>query len=385
MKKVTVVTTSRADYGIFYPLLKEFSNDDELNLELLISGSHLSKDYGNTFSEIKADGIKKYSLIDVLKKTTFGSNQQSLIVSETIKKFSEYFSANKPDIIVLLGDRFEVLGVAISALLNKIPIAHIHGGEKTVGAIDDSLRHSITKLSHLHFVSCDDYKKRVEQLGEDPNNIFSVGSLGVQNILTTKILPRNELKQTLKIRNEEGIFLVSYHPTTLSTYSTQKELEILLSVVREHKNKNIIFTGSNIDVGGADINNTFKAEVSKQFNCYYFNSLGRKLFLSLMYHCELLIGNSSSGIIEAPSFKKPVINIGIRQKGRVRAKNIIDVELNREQIRLAIVKATSDGFKKQLEHVRNPYEKENVSKTIVKIIKSVSLDRILYKNFIDIH
>jgi len=385
MKKVTVVTTSRADYGIFYPLLKEFSNDDELNLELLISGSHLSKDYGNTFSEIKADGIKKYSLIDVLKKTTFGSNQQSLIVSETIKKFSEYFSANKPDIIVLLGDRFEVLGVAISALLNKIPIAHIHGGEKTVGAIDDSLRHSITKLSHLHFVSCDDYKKRVEQLGEDPNNIFSVGSLGVQNILTTKILPRNELKQTLKIRNEEGIFLVSYHPTTLSTYSTQKELEILLSVVREHKNKNIIFTGSNIDVGGADINNTFKAEVSKQFNCYYFNSLGRKLFLSLMYHCELLIGNSSSGIIEAPSFKKPVINIGIRQKGRVRAKNIIDVELNREQIRLAIVKATSDGFKKQLTHVRNPYEKENVSKTIVKIIKSVSLDRILYKNFIDIH
>ncbi len=385
MKKVTVVTTSRADYGIFYPLLKEFSNDDELNLELLISGSHLSKDYGNTFSEIKADGIKKYSLIDVLKKTTFGSNQQSLIVSETIKKFSEYFSANKPDIIVLLGDRFEVLGVAISALLNKIPIAHIHGGEKTVGAIDDSLRHSITKLSHLHFVSCDDYKKRVEQLGEDPNNIFSVGSLGVQNVLTTKILPRNELKQTLKIRNEEGIFLVSYHPTTLSTYSTQKELEILLSVVREHKNKNIIFTGSNIDVGGADINNTFKAEVSKQFNCYYFNSLGRKLFLSLMYHCELLIGNSSSGIIEAPSFKKPVINIGIRQKGRVRAKNIIDVELNREQIRLAIVKATSDGFKKQLTHVRNPYEKENVSKTIVKIIKSVSLDRILYKNFIDIH
>lgn len=385
MKKVTVVTTSRADYGIFYPLLKEFSNDNELNLELLISGSHLSKDYGNTFSEIKADGIKKYSLIDVLKKTTFGSNQQSLIVSETIKKFSEYFSANKPDIIVLLGDRFEVLGVAISALLNKIPIAHIHGGEKTVGAIDDSLRHSITKLSHLHFVSCDDYKKRVEQLGEDPNNIFSVGSLGVQNVLTTKILPRNELKQTLKIRNEEGIFLVSYHPTTLSTYSTQKELEILLSVVREHKNKNIIFTGSNIDVGGADINNTFKAEVSKQFNCYYFNSLGRKLFLSLMYHCELLIGNSSSGIIEAPSFKKPVINIGIRQKGRVRAKNIIDVELNREQIRLAIVKATSDGFKKQLTHVRNPYEKENVSKTIVKIIKSVSLDRILYKNFIDIH
>ena len=385
MKKVTVVTTSRADYGIFYPLLKEFSNDNELNLELLISGSHLSKDYGNTFSEIKADGIKKYSLIDVLKKTTFGSNQQSLIVSETIKKFSEYFSANKPDIIVLLGDRFEVLGVAISALLNKIPIAHIHGGEKTVGAIDDSLRHSITKLSHLHFVSCDDYKKRVEQLGEDPNNIFSVGSLGVQNVLTTKILPRNRLKQTLKIRNEEGIFLVSYHPTTLSTYSTQKELEILLSVVREHKNKNIIFTGSNIDVGGADINNTFKAEVSKQFNCYYFNSLGRKLFLSLMYHCELLIGNSSSGIIEAPSFKKPVINIGIRQKGRVRAKNIIDVELNREQIRLAIVKATSDGFKKQLEHVRNPYEKENVSKTIVKIIKSVSLDRILYKNFIDIH
>ena len=385
MKKVTVVTTSRADYGIFYPLLKEFSNDNELNLELLISGSHLSKDYGNTFSEIKADGIKKYSLIDVLKKTTFGSNQQSLIVSETIKKFSEYFSANKPDIIVLLGDRFEVLGVAISALLNKIPIAHIHGGEKTVGAIDDSLRHSITKLSHLHFVSCDDYKKRVEQLGEDPNNIFSVGSLGVQNILTTKILPRNELKQTLKIRNEEGIFLVSYHPTTLSTYSTQKELEILLSVIREHKNKNIIFTGSNIDVGGADINNTFKAEVSKQFNCYYFNSLGRKLFLSLMYHCELLIGNSSSGIIEAPSFKKPVINIGIRQKGRVRAKNIIDVELNREQIRLAIVKATSDGFKKQLTHVRNPYEKENVSKTIVKIIKSVSLDRILYKNFIDIH
>ena len=385
MKKVTVVTTSRADYGIFYPLLKEFSNDDELNLELLISGSHLSKDYGNTFSEIKADGIKKYSLIDVLKKTTFGSNQQSLIVSETIKKFSEYFSANKPDIIVLLGDRFEVLGVAISALLNKIPIAHIHGGEKTVGAIDDSLRHSITKLSHLHFVSCDDYKKRVEQLGEDPNNIFSVGSLGVQNVLTTKILPRNELKQTLKIRNEEGIFLVSYHPTTLSTYSTQKELEILLSVIREHKNKNIIFTGSNIDVGGADINNTFKAEVSKQFNCYYFNSLGRKLFLSLMYHCELLIGNSSSGIIEAPSFKKPVINIGIRQKGRVRAKNIIDVELNREQIRLAIVKATSDGFKKQLTHVRNPYEKENVSKTIVKIIKSVSLDRLLYKNFIDIH
>ena len=206
MKNIAVATTSRSDYGILYPLLREINNDKELNLHLLISGSHLSKEYGKTISEIINDGFKDYKIFDVLDCTNSKENQQAVIMSNTINEFSNYFFKNKPDILVLLGDRFETLGVAISAMLNKIPIAHIHGGEKTIGAIDDAIRHSITKLSHLHFVSCDEYKNRVRQLGENPNNIFSVGSLGVENISSIKLKSKENLQSILKIKNNKKFF-----------------------------------------------------------------------------------------------------------------------------------------------------------------------------------
>jgi GDP/UDP-N,N'-diacetylbacillosamine 2-epimerase (hydrolysing) len=384
MRNITVATTSRSDYGILYPLLREIDNDKELNLHLLISGSHMSKEYGKTISEIIHDGFKDYKIFDVLGQTNSKENAQAVIMSNTINEFSKYFFKNKPDILVLLGDRFETLGVAISAMLNKVPIAHIHGGEKTIGAIDDAIRHSITKLSHLHFVSCDEYKNRVRQLGENPNNIFSVGSLGVENISSIKLKSKGYLQSILKIKNDKQIFLVAYHPTTLGDLTPIEELKILLSALQIYKEQNIVFTGSNIDHGGSDINKLIVDTVSKNTNYYFFNSLGRDLFLNLMHHCDLIIGNSSSGIIEAPSFKKPVLNIGRRQEGRVMAKNILHTPLNVTEIRNAIDRAFQKAFNDGLKDVVNPYAKNNVSKEITGILKSFSNEKLLEKNFVDL-
>ena len=384
MKIIAVATTARSDYGILYPLLREINNDKELNLHLLISGSHLAKEHGETISEIINDGFKDYKILDVLDCTNSEENLQAIIMSNTINKFSNYFYKNKPDILVLLGDRFETLGVAISAMLNKIPIAHIHGGEKTIGAIDDAIRHSITKLSHLHFVSCEEYKNRVRQLGENPNKIFSVGSLGVENISSIKLKSKEKIRNLLKIINNKKIFLVSYHPTTLSELTPIEEIEILLSALQIYKNQNIVFTGSNIDHGGSDINKLIIDTVSKNTNYYFFNSLGRDLFLNLMYHCDLMIGNSSSGIIEAPSFKKAVINIGSRQEGRVMAKNILQAPLDVTQIRNTIDRALQKAFNDELKEVVNPYAKNNVSKEITGILKTCSIEKLLDKNFVDL-
>jgi len=384
MRNITVATTSRSDYGILYPLLRQIDNDKELNLHLLISGSHLSKEYGKSIAEIMNDGFKDYKILNILECTKSKENLQAVIMSNTINKFSNYFYLKKPDILVLLGDRFETLGVAISAMLNKIPIAHIHGGEKTTGAIDDAIRHSITKLSHLHFVSCDEYRNRVRQLGEDPNNIFSVGSLGVENISSIKFKSKKNLQDILKIKNDKEIFLVAYHPTTLSELTPIEEIEVLLSALQIYKEKNIIFTGSNLDHGGREINKIIMDAVSKNTNYYFFNSLGRDLFLNLMYHCDLMIGNSSSGIIEAPSFKKPVLNIGSRQEGRVMAKNILQAPLNVTQIRNTINQAFQITFIKQLKDVVNPYAKNNVSKEITDILKTYSNKNLINKNFVDL-
>ena len=384
MKNIAVATTSRSDYGILHPLLKEIDNDNELNLHLLISGSHLSEEYGKTISEIINDGFKDYEIFDILDRVNSKDNIQAAIISNTINEFSNYFFKKKPDILVLLGDRFETLGVAISAMLNKIPIAHIHGGEKTIGAIDDAIRHSITKLSHLHFVSCDEYKKRVQQLGENPANVFSVGSLGVENISTIKFKSKENVQNILKIKNDKKIFLVTYHPTTLSSLEPIEEIKILLSALQIYTEQNIIFTGSNIDHGGGDINKIIIDIASKNTNYYFFNSLGRDLFLNLMYHCDLMIGNSSSGIIEAPSFKKAVINIGNRQEGRVMAKNILQAPLDVAQIRNTIDRALQKAFNDELKEVVNPYAKNNVSKEITGILKRFSSEKLLGKNFVDL-
>ena len=384
MKNIAVTTTSRSDYGILHPLLREIDNDNELNLHLLISGSHLSEEYGKTISEIINDGFEDYEIFDVLVRANSKKNQQALIMSNTITEFSNYFFKNKPDILVLLGDRFETLGVAISAMLNKIPIAHIHGGEKTIGAIDDAIRHSITKLSHLHFVSCEEYKNRVRQLGENPNKIFSVGSLGVENITSIKLKSKENIRNLLKIINNKKIFLVTYHPTTLSELTPIEEFKILLSSLQIYKEQNIVFTGSNIDHGGSDINKLIIDTVSKNTNYYFFNSLGRDLFLNLMYHCDLMIGNSSSGIIEAPSFKKAVINIGSRQEGRVMAKNILQAQLDVTEICNAINRASQKAFNDELKGVVNPYEKNNVSKKIIGILKTFPSKKLLKKNFVDL-
>ena len=384
MKNIAVTTTSRSDYGILHPLLREIDNDNELNLHLLISGSHLSEEYGKTISEIINDGFEDYEIFDVLVRANSKKNQQALIMSNTITEFSNYFFKNKPDILVLLGDRFETLGVAISAMLNKIPIAHIHGGEKTIGAIDDAIRHSITKLSHLHFVSCEEYKNRVRQLGENPNKIFSVGSLGVENITSIKLKSKENIRNLLKIINNKKIFLVTYHPTTLSELTPIEEFKILLSSLQIYKEQNIVFTGSNLDHGGVDINRLIIDTVSKNTNYYFFDSLGRDLFLNLMHHCDLMIGNSSSGIIEAPSFKKAVINIGSRQEGRVMAKNILQAPLDVAQIRNTIDRALQKAFNDELKEVVNPYEKNNVSKKITGILKTFPSKKLLKKNFVDL-
>lgn len=369
MKKVCVVTGTRAEYGLLKPVIDKIYRSNELELQLVVTGMHLSAEFGLTYKEIEKDGYPiAYKVEMLLGSDTPVGITKSMGVA--LIGFADCFAINQPDIVVVLGDRYEMLAAASAAMVAGIPIAHIHGGELTEGVMDEQIRHSITKMSHLHFTSTEEYRKRVIQLGEFPQNVHNVGALGIENIKMINLLSRQELEEELGFQFKFPTIMVTYHPVVLEKMSPEKQFRQILDVIESCEEISVIFTKANADTGGRIINRMIDDFVHVHKNrCREYSSLGQLKYLSSMQFCEAVVGNSSSGIIETPSFNIPTVNIGNRQKGRVRAGSVIDCENNEMQIKAALEKALSPDFRKEIKDIKNPYEGKRTSDEIIEIIE----------------
>lgn len=385
MRKICVYTSTRADYGLLRNLIKEINGCMETELQLLVSGTHLVAKQGLTVREIQADGHTPTQCVDIglSDDTSEGiCNSMGLAIS----RYGKSLTALKPDVLVILGDRFESFCCASAATVCRIPIAHIHGGETTEGAIDESFRHSITKMAHLHFPCCETYRQRIIQLGEPPERVFSVGALGVENITKIKLLNRDELESSMAFKLNRPFFLITFHPVTLEQNTAEKQFSELLATLDQFNDYKCIFTQANTDTDGQSINNLIYAYVEKDpERCMATPSLGSLRYLSTMKLSAAVVGNSSSGIFEAPALKVPTINIGERQKGRIRMKSIIDCEPTQSSIAEAINKAIHPVFATSLQRMKNVYEKPGTAVQIKKILHSVNLTPLIKKKFYDIH
>ena len=382
-RKICFFTGSRAEYGLLRSIMQELKKNRSIVLQLIVSGSHLSKDFGMTVREIEKDGFRIDKKIQILT-----SSNSELDIAKAIgvgiNKISISLSHLRPDILVVLGDRYETLAAAMSALILNIPIAHSHGGETTVGAIDEAIRHSITKMSHLHFTATAVYRKRVIQLGEHPQRVFNVGAIGVENIKKMPLLSRGEVEQALKIKFNRHNLLVTFHPVTMEGKASLNHFRNLLIALESCKDTTVLFTKANADAYGKDINHLMEAYVKKhRLTAYSYSSLGQRLYFSVMRYVDGVVGNSSSGIVEAPSLKIGTINIGDRQKGRLRALSVIDCEPTPLSLRKALTQLYSSGFEKKLRAIKNPYQGENTAKKIARILCSYNLTRIIKKKFFD--
>ena len=382
-RKICIVTGSRAEYGLLRPLIDNIKNSDQLKLILIVTGMHLSPEFGLTISEIENDGFMVTDKVEMLLSSDTPSSISKSIGLGLIG-FSDKFNFYKPDLLVILGDRYEIFAAAISALISCIPIAHIHGGESTEGAIDESIRHSITKMSNLHFVAAKKYQQRVIQLGETPENIFNVGSLGIDNINKIKPLSKNKLQNLLDFEFGSKNLMITFHPVTLELDSSANQFQELLDALFELEDISLIFTMPNSDSNSRIIMQMIEEFCKERKNSKHYKSLGQLNYLSCLNYVDGVVGNSSSGLIEVPSFKKATVNIGNRQKGRLKAKSIIECSPDKNSIIKAINKIYTKDFKKQLESVVNPYGNGGACETITKIITEIKLDDILKKNFYDI-
>jgi len=376
-KKIWVISGGRAEYFLLESLIHKLKKFDTT---LVLTGSHFFKKYGYTFSQIKKTiPIKKIKIN--LKSDSRG--EILLFMSKLIQQFTKKMSTNKPDLIMILGDRYEIFSVAVCAMILKIPIAHIHGGEITEGAFDDSIRHAITKLSHLHFVTTEKYKNRVIQMGENRKNVHNVGSLGVENTQRIKLLKKKEIEKKLNFTLNKKNLLITFHPVTLT--KNIESIDPLLKSLSKLRDTNLLFTSPNIDPGNNIILKKIKSFVSRKKNSKLFPSLGQKLYFSCIKVFDGVVGNSSSGIIEVPSFQKGSINIGNRQKGRIAAKNVINCKNNETSIDFSIKKLLSKKFKEDIKKNKNPYFQKNTSTNIVNILKKLSFKDLPYKNFFDLN
>ena len=381
-KKILLITTSRADYSQSKMLIRLFKKKFFKNFYLLVTGSHLSKKDGYTFKEIKNDGINVDFKVDILHKDKRYLKNTLQIASNTFVKFEKFFSKFTPDMLVILGDRFETLPIVYSAFLNNVCIAHINGGEVTEGAIDDGVRHSITKMSYFHFVSTNTNKKRIINFGENPNRIFNFGALGVDTLLSSKFLNKDELIKDLKIFFNNKNLILTFHPETFKSVIVNKEYALLIiKTLARYKDINFFITSSNIDRGGNLINDIFKKASKKYKNFFYFRSLGEKYYFSLLNSVDGVIGNSSSGIIECPSLKKGTINMGQRQQGRANSKSIINATINSKSIENALKKLYSKKFQANLLKNKNEYEKKNTAKKIFNFLIKCKIPKNNIKKF----
>ena len=382
-RKICIVTGSRAEYGLLYWLLKEVQNDQDLELQLIVTGMHLSSEFGLTYKEIEKD-FKIDKKIDMLlsSDTSLGISK-SMGVAQTY--FSEAYNELKPDIVVVLGDRYEIFSAVSSAMISRIPVAHLHGGEATEGLIDEPIRHCITKMSHLHFTAAEEYSKRVIQLGEEPKRVFNVGGVGIENIKRLKLLTKEEFEKSINFKLNIKNILVTFHPVTLENNTSKKQFQELLNSIDGIEDTNIIFTKTNSDTDGRIINLMIDEYTSKNSDkSIVIASLGQLNYLSSLQYIDFIIGNSSSGLLEAPSFKIGTINIGDRQRGRIKAESVIDCLPDKKNIEEAIKKIYSNEFQKLLKNVKNPYGDGCASEKIVRVLKTVSLDDILKKAFFNV-
>ena len=381
-RKICEVTGTRAEYGLLRRLLLILKNDPQIELQLVVTGSHLSPSHGMTIDEIESDGF-----VPIAKLSVDLSDDSKLAtvkaMANVTSQIAETLSSLKPDVVVLLGDRYEILAAAQAALILDIPVAHIHGGEITSGAFDDSIRHAITKMSSLHFVAAQEYAKRVVQLGEQPGSVFNVGSLGVENALASELMNKSDLSKALNVELKNPILLVTYHPTTRSTMSVTEEIDQVLSALENFSYCTIVFTGVNADPGNAEVSTRIAKFVQRDPKLRSLHaSLGQNKYLSLLNLCDVVIGNSSSGIIEAPAFGKPTINIGNRQDGRLRANSIIDVGVAKQEIQTAIETALSPTWRERCAKTVSSYKSSNTAQLIADTLKNAELN--LHKTFFDI-
>ncbi|MFM8779056.1 MAG: UDP-N-acetylglucosamine 2-epimerase [Acidimicrobiaceae bacterium] len=381
-QKICVVTGTRAEYGLLHRLLQILKNDPQIELQLVVTGSHLSPSHGMTVNEIESDGF-----VPVAKLSVDLSDDSKLAtvkaMADVTLKIAETFSSLKPDVVVLLGDRYEILAAAQAALILDIPVAHIHGGETTSGAFDDSIRHAITKMSSLHFLAAEEYPRRVVQLGLQTFSVLYVGSLGVENALANNLLNKSDLSKALNVELKNPLLLVTYHPTTRSTMSVTEEIDQVLSALENFSYCTIVFTGVNADPGNAEVSSRIAKFVQRDPKLRSLHaSLGQIRYLSLLNLCDVVIGNSSSGIIEAPAFGKPTVNIGNRQDGRLRADSIIDVGVAKQEIQTAIETALSPTWRERCAKTVSSYKSNNTAQLIADILKNAELN--LHKTFFDI-
>ena len=382
-RKICVVTGSRAEYGLLYWLLDEIKSDKDLKLQLIVTGMHLSSKFGLTYKEIEKNfKIDKKINLQISSDTSIGISKSMSIAQSS---FSRVFNKLKPDILLVLGDRYEIFSAAISGMIARIPIAHVHGGEATEGLIDEAIRHCVTKMSHIHFTATKEYTKRVIQLGEFSKRVFNVGGMGIENIKRLKLLNKNEFEKSINFKLNIRNILVTFHPVTLEVHKSRKYFQEVLAALDKLKQTNIIFTKANSDTDGKIINTMIDRYVKKNPKTSFASaSLGQLKYLSALTHVDLIIGNSSSGLLEAPSFKLGTINIGDRQKGRIKAQSVIDCLPNRKSISKAIKMVYSKKFQNSIKKVKNPYSNNGyASKKIVKVLKTIKLDNILKKTFFD--
>lgn len=386
MKRIGIMTGTRAEYGLLKPLMQEINKDNDLELYLIVSGMHLSPEFGMTYKEIEEDGFEINAKVEMLLSSDSPAGI-SKSVGLGVIGFADEFQRADLDMLILLGDRYEALSAAICALVMRVPIAHLHGGELTEGAIDEGIRHSITKMSYLHFTSTEQYRNRVIQLGENPERVFYVGALGVENIKKINLMTKEELERSIHFEIDENTVVVTYHPVTLENNTVEEQFLNLLKVLDRNPKIRMIFTKANADTNGRIVNELIdKYAAQNSERACAFMSLGQKRYLSALKYCRIVIGNSSSGIIEAPSFGKPIINIGDRQKGRICAGSVINCGYTQQEIQQAMETALTEEFENKARNCRNPYEKENTAANIISVIKDYLLnDKIkLKKGFYDI-
>ena len=415
MRKICVITGTRAEYGLLYWTMKALKSNPKIKLQIIVTGMHLSPEFGNTHKKIEEDGFEIDEKVEMLL-----SSDTPIGLSKSIGlgqiSFGEVFSRLKPSIILVLGDRFEIFSAVSAAMISRIPIAHCHGGEATEGLIDEPIRHSITKMAHIHFSSTEEYLNRIIQLGEQPKTVFNVGALGIENIKRLDLLSKNDFEKSIDfILNSKYTFLVTYHPVTLENSTAEYQINELLNALDQIKNAKIIFTKANSDTDGRVINKKMEDYVDNNPDkSRVFNSLGQLRYLSALKYVDVVIGNSSSGLIEVPSFQKATINIGDRQKGRMMPASVINCNPNKNDIHKATINigdrqkgrmmplsvincnpnkndihkaielAISSTFKEKINSLQNPYDNGLSSSKILNVLKTMNLEGILKKRFYDI-
>lgn len=382
-RKICVVTGTRADYGLLRWVMQGIKEDADLSLQIIATGMHLSPEFGLTYKAIEADGFEIAYKVEMLTSSdTPGGIAKSMGLG--MISFADALKELNPDLMVVLGDRFEIFAATATALVARIPVAHLHGGETTEGAFDEAFRHSITKMSHLHFVAAHEYKQRVIQLGEQPEHVFLVGGLGVDNIKRLKLLDSKSLEADLGFKFGKKSLLITFHPVTLENSSAASQMEALLAALAQLKDTQLIFTMSNADTDGRTLIKMVEQFASQHANAHAFTSLGQLRYLSCIAQVDGVVGNSSSGLIEVPSFKKGTINIGERQRGRLQATSVINCYPSQESIADAIKILYSPTFQVALSRVRNPYGEGGASEKVLDKLKSIDIENIVKKVFYDL-